>query len=360
MTHAPLRRRLVRPRLLLAVAGASVVAFALTGSSFASPAAKSGGNFGMVTATTTQNAMIEMALGGKGAAAALHVHLTEAAPTGANTTVQIQQFQAMTQTAKNGIALEMFDANSFIRPMAQAVSAGVPVVSVDTAPLPPSKVTTYVGNSNTELGEIVGRALLKKIPPGTKGQVVMGNDIPGLPLLGQRLDGMKAVLSKARPGLTFLGPYNVGSEPTDNYNHWSAVVRAHPNAVAYLAPGDQDAVSFYKLSKQNNKHYLVAACDLDPTALLAIKQGYVYALGDPRHWMKGYIAITLLVDSYRTGKPMPKGWINSGSGLVTQANIDQIIARQKNNTTRAAFFTPIAKQLLAHLSQHIKPISEAN
>jgi ribose transport system substrate-binding protein len=316
---------------------------------------------GMVVATSTQNAMQEMAFGAKAAAdGADGVSLKQAAPNGINGPAEVKLFQSMTQTAEDGIAVMTTTPDLFVRPFSSAVSQGIPTVAVDAAPLPASNVKTFVGNSNTDLGRSVGEVIVKKIPADATGEVVLGNDIPGLPLLDARLAGMKEVIQKERPKLKIAGPYNVGAEPTDNYNHWNDLVKAHPSAVAYLAPGDQDAVSFARISKTNNKHYLVGACDVDPAALDAVKNGYVEVLGDPWHFMKGYIALSLLAEHAQQGKDLPEGWFNPGSGIVTKANVEQIYAREKSNDARVAFFkTQIDKQL-GDPSAYIKPIDQAN
>jgi ribose transport system substrate-binding protein len=247
----------------------------------------------------------------------------------------------------------------FVRPFSQAVDQNIPVVAVDAGPLPGAKVTTFVGNSNTDLGAQLATEMLKKIPADAKGEVVIGNPIPGLPLLAARINGMKQVLKKERPQLKIVGPFNVGTEPTDNYNHWNNLVKAHPNAVAYLEPGDQGAVSFGRIEKQTGKKYLVGACDVDPGALDAVKAGYVYALGDPQHFLKGYVAISLLADN-ANGKKLPEGWFNPGSGIVTAANVDQIIEREKSNANRKAFYKATLDKELADPSQFMKPLDQAN
>jgi ribose transport system substrate-binding protein len=318
-------------------------------------------NLGMVVATSTQNAMQEMAFGAEAAANGTPgVHLKQAAPNGINGPEEVKLFQATEQTAKDGIAVMTTTPDLFVRPFSDAVDDGIPIVAVDAAPLPNSKVTTFVGNSNTELGRSVAREIIKKIPEDATGEVVLGNDIPGLPLLDARLAGMKEVLQKERPNLKIAGPYNVGAEPTDNYNHWNDLVKAHPDAVAYLAPGDQDAVSFARISKSNGKKYLVGACDVDPAALEAIKNGYVEVLGDPWHFMKGYIAMTLLAENAQQGKALPEGWFNTGSGIVTAANVDDIFAREKDNAARVAFFQKEIDKQLSDPSAYIKPLDQAD
>src|SRR5262249_28447891 len=100
--------------------------------------------------------------------------------------------------------------------------------------------------------------------------------------------------------------------------------------------------------------------DLDPVALQGVKQGYVFALVSPEHWLKGYIAMKLLAKHAQTGAPLPKGWWNPGFRVVNKANINAILARQKNAATRYAFFKAVAANQLAHPSRYIKPLSKIN
>jgi ribose transport system substrate-binding protein len=316
-------------------------------------------NLAMITASSTQNAFNEMAFGAATAAKVKGVSLREAAPAGVNGPKEVSLFQAAMRTSSDGIAAMTTTPDLFVRPFSQAVAQKIPVVAVDAAPLPGANVTTFVGNSNTNIGVQLATQMLKKIPKNATGEVVLGNPIPGLPLLAARLNGMKQVLSKERPQLKILGPFNVGTEPTDNYNHWNDLVKAHPSAVAYMEPGDQGAVSFARIEKQSGKHYLVGACDVDPAALQAVKDGYVYALGDPQHFLKGYVAISLLAD-HANGKALPQGWFNPGSGIVTQANVSQVIAREQNNDTRLAFYKAMLDKELANPSAYIKPLNQAN
>ena len=315
----------------------------------------------MIVADSTENAFQEMSNGAVSAAAHIPgVKLSTAAPAAVNPSQEVQMFQAAQQNSHDGIALMTVTPPAFVRPFSQAVAAGVPVVAVDAPGLPGSNVTTFVGNSNTEIGAGVATAMLAKIPANVTGTVVIGNPIPGLPLLQARINGFVGVLKAKRPGLKIAGPFNVGNEPTDNYNHWNALLQKYPNGVAYFDPGDQGAISLARIEKTTGKKLLVGACDVDPAALQGVKNGYVYVLGDPHHFLKGYIAITLLAQHAQQGKPLPTGWFNPGFGLVTAANIDQIISREQNNQTRYAYYAPILQKELATPSAYIKPLSQAN
>jgi ribose transport system substrate-binding protein len=335
------------------------------GSSSSSTSSTSSGgktvHLAIIVADSTENAFQEMSNGGVSAAAHIPgVKLSTAAPAAVNPSQEVQMFQAAQQNSKDGIALMTVTPPAFVRPFSQAVQAGVPVVAVDAPGLPGSNVTTFVGNSNTQIGQGVATAMLAKIPSGATGTVVIGNPIPGLPLLQARIDGFISVLKAKRPGLKIAGPFNVGNEPTDNYNHWNSLLQKYPNGVAYFDPGDQGAISLARIQKATGKKLLVGACDVDPAALQGVKNGYVYVLGDPHHFLKGYVAISLLAEHAQQGKALPQGWFNPGFGLVTAANIDQVIAREQNNDTRYAFFKPILDKELANPSAYIKPLSQAN
>ena len=310
----------------------------------------------MITATTTQNAFQEMAFGAKAAAGIEGVKLNSAAPNGINGPQEVQMFQAATQTSKDGIATMTTTPDLFVRPFSQAVARGIPQVSVDTPPPAGSNVTTFVGNDNVEVGKTLANAMLERIPADAKGEIVLGNPIPGLPVLDLRVQGMKQVLQQKRPDIKLVGPLNTGPEPTQNFNAWQGIVKAHPKALAFMDPGDQAAVSLARIQQQTGRKLLVGGADVDPVALQAVKDGRVYALADPEHWLKGYIAIALLARQARDGKAMPKGWWNPGASLVTSRNIDEILRRQKNNATRTAYYKATVDKQLANPSQYLKPL----
>lgn len=339
-----------------------VAALAACGTSSASGGTKSGTlHMAFIYADTTQNPFQEMALGAKAASNdAGNIDLTEVGPSGINGPTEVTEFQSATRTSPDGIGLETLTPDLFTRPLLQAADANVPVVAVDTQPPDGTKVGLYVGNSNTQLGEMLGTEILKHIPIGTTGDVILGDDIPGLTLLQQRLDGMKQVLHQQRPTLNILGPFNSGSEPTDNFNKWNDIVKAHPNAIAYLGVGASDAVSLALIEKNSGRKFIVGSCDPDASALQGVKDGYVAALASPEHWLKGYVAMNLLIEHARNGKPMPTGWWNTGGLIINSANIDQIIARQQNAQTRAAWFANEVKAQLADPAKYLKPMTAAN
>jgi len=333
---------------------------ASSGDSSSSSGGQSGGktvHLAFVYPTTETNFAQEMALGAKAAASATPgVDLNESAPANVDGPKQVQLFQAATRTSKDGVAMMTLTPDLFLRPLLTAGQQGVPLVAVD---VPPAKgaenaVKLLIGNSNVEIGQKLAQALLPKIPSGAKGEVLIGTDTPGLPVLEQRNQGFKQVMAKERPNLKMV-VFDAKQSPTDNYNTWSATVKAHPNAVAYVGPGSQAAVSLTRIEKRTGKKLLVGACDLDPVALQGVKDGYVQALISPEHFLKTYLAISLMAKAAQSGGKLPEGVWNSGALTVDSKNIDDIITRQKSAAARTAFFKPVADKQLADPSQYLTP-----
>ena len=148
-------------------------------------------------------------------------------------------------------------------------------------------------------------------------------------MLEQRNQGFKEVMKKERPGVNFL-VFDAKQSPTDNFNTWSAQVKAHPDALAYVGPGSQAAVSLSRIQKRT----AARSCSSAPATSTRSRSGrqatgYVKALISPEHWLKGYLAIKLMATPSRRTRTLPEGVWNSGALTVNKDNIDEIITRQK-------------------------------
>lgn len=337
-------------------AGALAACSSGTGSSGSSASGGSGGacgtakgtlNMAFIYASTTQNPFQEMALGAKAAAAKDgDVKLIEQAPTGIDPPASVTQFQAAAQTAKDGIAYQTVAPEPFGNALNAAAAAGIPLVAVDAPPPPAAakSVPLFVGNSNTALGSLLGEAYVKTNP--RPGQIVLGNDIPSLHLLVQRLDGLQQVLKTTAQGSTIAGPFDAGSELSDNYSKWKAIVAAHPDAVAFIGVGANDGENLPLIKSQLGRAWAAGSADISRKSLENVKSGSLFALSSPEHWMKGYIAMDRLITAKRTCTPLVSGWWDSGNLLVDKSNIDAIIARQESEQSRTSWFqSEIAKQL---------------
>ena len=141
--------------------------------------------------------------------------------------------------------------------------------------------------------------------------------------------------------------FDAKQSPTDNFNTWSAQVKAHPDALAYVGPGSQAAVSLSRISAPDAARSTSSAPATSTRwRSRASRTASSTALVSPEHWLKGYLAIKLMADSAQSDEDLPEGMWNSGALIVNSKNIDEIIARQKGEAERAEYFKDeVEKQL---------------
>jgi ribose transport system substrate-binding protein len=314
---------------------------------------------GFVSETSSQNFAAEMAAGAQYAANQYHVSAKIVAPPGIDRQAAVALFQDLTRTSRDGIAVETLAPDLFLRPEATAVSQGIPVIAVDTIAPTDSKITTYVGNDNIAAGTLLAKEAIARIPRDAKGSVVIGVPTPGVPVLTYRAEGIKQEFQRSRPDLQVLGPFDSKQEPQQNYDAWNNLIKAHPEGVAFLGVGDTDNASLARLRQANNGTYLTGAFDLNPVGLQAVTNGVNFALVDPQHFLKGYVAMRLLIEHALNGKAIPLGWWNPGAQLVTQSNVKDIVARQASLETKGQYYQPQIDKLFANPGAQIKPLDQA-
>ncbi|MFT4124197.1 MAG: substrate-binding domain-containing protein [Microbacteriaceae bacterium] len=361
MTQQPStrRRRIAAGIAAIPAAVLAVTACAGTGSPSASGSRDPADvHVAFIYQTTDSNFAQEMALGATAAGEDTGVDLDAAAPPQAIGAPQVQLFQAAERTSTDGIALATLFPDLFVRPFTDAADLGIPTIAVDAGPAEGAPVDLYIGNDNVELGEALATALLPSIPEDATGEILIGTDTPGLPVLTDRNTGFKDVIQDERPGITFV-EFDSKQSPTDNYSAWSSAVSAHPDAIAYVGPGSQDAASLAQIEQKTGTKLLVGAADLDPIALQGVADGYVTALASPEHWLKGYIAISLLADHAINGTELPTGWWNPGYLVVDADNVAEITERQSSAENRTAWFAKEAQQELANPDAYLSAMPDA-
>lgn len=343
--------------LMSACGGASTSAGTTAPTSGKSPADI---HVGFVTETSSLNFAAEMAAGAQYAANQYHVSAKIVAPPNVDDEAAVKLFQDLTRTSRDGIGVMTLAPDLFVRPESLAVKAGIPVIAVDVEAPPTTGITTFIGNDNVGAGALLADEAIKRLPQNASGSVVVGIDTPGVPTLIFRYQGIKQEFNRLRPNVQVLGPFDSKQEPQENYNAWTSLIKAHPNALAYLGVGDTDNASLARIKQANNGKYLTAAFDLNEVGLQAVASGTNYALVDPEHFLKGYVAMRLLIEHALHGTAIPQGWWNTGAQLVTQSNVKEIIARQQNLDTKGKYFQPIIDKEFANPSAQIKPYSQAH
>lgn len=341
-------------------ATAAVTACVVLAACGSGSAASGGVNVGIAVANISLNFGHEMVEGAQ--SAGQHeggANVKAVGPPNTDGPAEEQLFQSLTATDRDGIVLMNLDPPIFARPEAQAISQGIPVVALDTAPTNGSKVTSYVGNDNYELGVLLAQQTVKRLPANPTGTIVLGEPNPGTPVLDSRVQGLKDTFAKQTPNIKVLGAYQTYSDPNQNYTAWVSLVHANPKALAFLGVGDADSYDLAKIKGDEHGAYLVAGTDVDAQTLQDVKAGLDFVTIDPEHFLKGYVAMALLIRSVKDHTKMPQGWLDMPGLVVDQSNVDQIMQRETSPQAAYDFYKPTIDKILANPNAYLKPLSDA-
>jgi ABC-type sugar transport system substrate-binding protein len=285
------------------------------------------------------------------------IEMKATAPDAGDPSKLLPLFQALAQTQTDGIVLQTLAADPFYRPVLEATKAGTPIVAIDAPPPADAGVDLFITNDNKALGAMLAKELLKSVPADKTGEIVIGTNGPSVPPLMARVEGMIEEIKAERPDLKIVGPlstYGTSGSPQENYTAWDGILKTHPDAVAYLAPGAQDAVSMGLVQQRNNIKFIGGGMDLEPGAIEAVKNGTVTALVSPEHWLKGYIAAKILADKAIDGTAIPACVWDTGGLVVNKDNIDAIAARQADDASMVKALAPVADEQIANQAQYCK------
>jgi ABC-type sugar transport system substrate-binding protein len=257
--------------------------------------------------------------GAKAAAADLGVTLKVQESPGGSPEGQLKLAQGLVNAGAVGVASSM-PGDAMAKGMNDIVTNGVPVIQFNI--LSKAVRGPYVGEKSTQSGRILGKMIVEKLGGASaKGKVIIGSCFPGFPVLENRATGVEESL-KAAPGLAVLGPFDVKVSAVDNYNHWEQLYAANPDAVAMIGLCAPDIASLGKLNAANGDKFVAGGYDLTAENLAAIKGGHAYVSLGQSPFVQGYLPVVLLVESIRDKKPMPIGFFDAGTQIVTADSVN--------------------------------------
>lgn len=311
---------------------------------------------GLVVPTLGQNFGSETAAGFKaGVAGVTGITAEVYGPPTMDPAAEAQMFDALTKRRPAGISVFTLAPELFTAGLNEAHKDGIPLLAIDNWVGAASPVKLFVGNDNVELGRLLAREVTKGLPADTRGDVIIGLPAPGATVLAQRAEGMRAELSERMPNVRVVGPFDTKTDPKANLGAWTGLVRANPDAVAFLGGGDADGVNLGVLRAEHKARWLAGAFDLDPAALVAVARGDL-VLVSPEHATKGWIAGRLQAEYAKNGTSAPKGWFYVPGLAVTRANLAEVTARSASDAAREAWLAPRGEAMLRDAS-NVRPLS---
>ncbi len=301
-----------------------VVGGAAAQSPDASTPAGTGIKLGFVTHVLGNPFIQQIVDGANFAARDLGVELQVVGPEGGSPDEQLALIQGLASSGIQGIATSVPGA-TLADPINEIIASGIPVVQFNL--LDKGVNAPYVGERSVASGRTLGAKVIEKLGgESATGKVILGNCLPGYPVLENRQAGVLEALAAA-PGLTVVGPFDVKTSATENYAAWEAAYTANPDAVALIGLCAPDIASLGQLQAANPDTLFVSGgYDLTAENLAAIKSGNAYVSLGQTPFMQGYLPIKILVDSINAGTTadlQAGGFIDSGTEIVTADSVEE-------------------------------------
>jgi simple sugar transport system substrate-binding protein len=268
--------------------------------------------------------------GVKQAAKDMGVEAEYQAPTTFDMVAMGQLIDAAVASNPDGLIVSIPDAGALQKPIAKAIAAGIPVISINSGAEVAEEfgVLAHVGQTEYEAGVGAGQRMAAA---GARNALCINQEI-GNAALDLRCKGFTDAMTKAGGAVEVLAVDL--NDPTETQQRVSAAFVSNSGLDSILTLGPTGAAPTLKALEKDKllDKVKLATFDLSPEVLAAIRDGQMLFAIDQQQYLQGYLAVTLL-SLYKTNLNTPGDRIiRTGPGFVTQDNAARIIDLSKNGT----------------------------
>ena len=298
-----------------------------------------------------------IARGAQDAGKALDVDVEVVGPATADATAAIGMFEGMVQKKKDGLVVIPMPGDVWVKPIKEATGAGIPVVTANITS-DGSASEAWFGQDEYQSGVILATEMRKMLEAGGKknGKVLAGICAPGVAVLEERYKGLKKGLEGS--GFTVTDAKDVGVENTKNYSAWENQATANPDMVAAVGLCSMDIPNLAKVKTRSHGAWLVGGYDLNTETLDAIKSGNTQISLGQHPYLQGYLPVLAMVQHLRDKKPLPKGWVNVGTEVVTKTNVESVIPRENERAAETKWYADYIAKNFGDLETLAKPLPQ--
>jgi len=239
-------------------------------------------------------------------------------PSQFDSTLQNPIIESVTASHPSAILIAPDDVSASRPPIAQAMSAGVKVVLVDTTLTDPSGAVSQISSDNTAGGADAFAAVKQLVPGG--GQVLVVNTKPGISTTDQRTAGFAAA-AKADPKFSYVGVQYDNDTASLAAQVTLAELQKNPGIVAIFATNlfsAEGAATGIRQAGKSGK-VKVIGFDAEPDEITALQQGTVQALIAQSPYVIGTDAVDQAVAALSGKTTTPK--IGTKFTIITNANL---------------------------------------
>lgn len=279
----------------------------------------------------------ETAIAGfKAAAAQDNVTAKIAGPDTYDPQGELAEFQKVVAAKPAGILVSVSDAAVMQPGIDAAVSAGIPVITIDSDAAASHRLY-FIGTNNLEAGRLGGRRIIAKL--GGKGNVVFFT-LAGQPNTEERLKGFKDAFAM-QSGINITEVIDIKGDASVAFDRTQALLAQTGTKkidafVCLDSASGKLAADAIKRTGDTSRE--LVAWDVNPDTLQSIKDGVIDATIVQKPFTMGYVGLKALdeifhdppaqfnkdysVDAFA---PYPV-FVDTGTSLVDKSNVDVYLA----------------------------------
>ena len=241
-----------------------------------------------------------------------------------------------------GILISVADVSVLQSAIDAAVSAGIPVITVDSD-APGSRRLYFIGTNNLDAGRLGGRRILEKL--GGKGNVVFFT-LGGQANTDERLKGFKDVFA-SRPGINIVEVVDTKGDPRNAFDRTQEFMARTADkkidAFVCLDSASGKLVS-EAIKRTGASDRILVAWDVNQDTLDGIKAGAIDSTVVQKPYTMGYVGLKALDEVFHdppasltrdysndSFAPYPV-FVDTGTSLVDKSNVDLYIASAAQGT----------------------------
>ncbi|WIM98577.1 sugar ABC transporter substrate-binding protein [Actinoplanes oblitus] len=224
----------------------------------------------------------------------------------------------------DGIAVAVVDKNAFRAPVAQALDAGIPVVSYNADGARGDTGTArlaYVGQGLYESGYALGQRALRQVESGEVAGFIA---TPGALNIQPRIDGAQQAFKDSGKPISFTA-VATNADVTKGLSIIDAYAQGHQNLAGMLAVDAGSTSSVGQVVKKydmRSKALKVAGgFDLIPETLTGIQAGSLDYTIDQQPYLQGFLPVLYLYLYKIAGGLLYPSDTNTGLLFVTKDNV---------------------------------------
>lgn len=234
---------------------------------------------------------------------------------------QIQVVRSFIGQKIDAIVLAPLDDKALVRPVENAVAAGIPVVIIDSA-LESEKQSSFVATDNYVGGKLAAKRLAEVL--GGKGKALMMRYAEGSASTQKREQGFLDGMKESAPDVELVSTNQYGGVTAGTAMQKArALLIRFPDVQGVFCPNESTTFGMLRALKTGGKAGTVQFVGFDSTdALLqALRAGEIQGLSVQNPFRMGYLGVKTAVAVLDGKAVAPR--IDTGVVMVTPENVDQ-------------------------------------